>query len=173
MRPLATKSDVLFWLYKIGFDDHNLKQWWLSVQLLLEKEIKHRYKDFVFTPIAFRALCNKKDDFWQFRPISKILIWYKMWVTHVLKRLFCRLLWVTMQCSNLGSLPKKITHLFLFHKNVCLFSCLLFLGVHILCWMSAIVRIVYISWVSGRFFRWKVLPVEGLLHSKCLHDCFF
>ena len=44
---LKSKYDALLWSYKNVSDDPNLKQRWVSAELV-EKAIKHKYEDFEF-----------------------------------------------------------------------------------------------------------------------------
>ena len=57
--PLAGKTDARFWLYKNVSGDPNLKQRWVSTQLL-EKAIKHKYEDFEITSLELSKAIGKK-----------------------------------------------------------------------------------------------------------------
>ena len=57
--PLAGKIDARFWLYKNVSGDPNLKQRWVSTQLL-EKAIKHKYEDFGYSSLMLSRSISKR-----------------------------------------------------------------------------------------------------------------
>ena len=57
--PLKSIYDALLWSSKKVADDPNLKQRWLSTQLL-EKVIKHKYEDFGFSSLMLSRSISKK-----------------------------------------------------------------------------------------------------------------
>jgi len=57
--PLKSIQDAQLWLYKNVSDDPNLKQRWLSAQLL-EKAIKHKYEGFEIDSTKLSRAISKR-----------------------------------------------------------------------------------------------------------------